>query len=85
MKIYVEKLINYQDLEIEIQNFWNTQKVKTIPIIVAALRTICEVLKENLYNKGSGLKLQEVKETAVLGAARTLRYFLTPQGQKTFS
>ena len=51
VKIYVEKLINYQDLEIEIQNFWNTQKVKTIPIIVAALRTICEVLKENLYNK----------------------------------
>ena len=48
VKMYAEKLRNYRKLEIETQNGWNMQKVKTIFIIVVAIRKICEVPQENL-------------------------------------
>ena len=45
VKMYVEKLTNYRNLESDIQKGWNMQKVKTIPVMVGALGIVYEVLQ----------------------------------------
>ena len=78
---YAKKLTNYRDLEIEIKKCWKLKSVKTTPIIVGALGTICEGLHENQRIISPRLDYQVVQKTALLGTARVLRNFLTTQGQ----
>ena len=82
---YAEKLVNYRDLEIEIKKCWKLKSVRTSPIIVGALGSICEGLQENLQFISTRLDYQVVQKTALLGTARVLRNFLTSQGQHHFT
>ena len=51
----------------------------------ALLGTICEGMQERLELISTRLKLPVVQKTVLLGTARTLRNFLTVQGQTYFS
>ena len=48
VKKKAEKITKYRDLEIEIQKCWGLKKVKTVPIVIGALGTVCSGLTENL-------------------------------------
>ena len=43
-----EKIIKYRDLEIEVQKCWNLSKVRTIPVVVGALGTVCMDIDEHI-------------------------------------
>ena len=46
VKKYKEKLTKYRDLETELQKYWGL-KIRTKPIIIGSLATVCAALKEN--------------------------------------
>ena len=77
IKKIAEKITKYRDLEIEIQKCWGLKKVKTVPIVVGALGTVCSGLTKNLKLLSSRAKLTVVQKTALLGTANILRGVLT--------
>ena len=41
---YADKLTSYRDIKIEIHKCWDLRTVKTVPVIVDALGTVCDGL-----------------------------------------
>ena len=76
-----EKITKYRDLEIEIQKCWNLRKIKTIPIIVGALGTVCEGILEYIHLLSPNAEFRTIQKTALLGTAHIIRNFLTPHKQ----
>ena len=73
-----EKIIKYRDLEIETQKCWDLKKVRTVPIIIGALGTVCK--DHNEYTKiiSENIDFNIIQKTTILGTAHILRSFLTP-------
>ena len=74
-----EKLTKYRDLEIETQKCWNLQKIRTIPIIIGALGTVCNGFEEYAKIISPRIKFKDVQKSALLSTARIIRNFLTPK------
>ena len=81
VKKAAEKITNYRDLEIKIQKCWKLQKVRTIPIIMGALGTVCEGFLDKLHSISVRMTLPVMQKAVLLGTARILRNFLTKNGQ----
>ena len=77
-QIEAEKITKYRDLEIEIQKGWNLKKIKTIPIVIGALGTVCKGINDYLKTISPNIEFRIVQKTALLGTAYILRNFLTP-------
>ena len=77
VKKIAEKITKYRDLEIEIQKCWGLTKVKTVPIVVGALGTICSGLEDYLKLVSPNARLNIIQKTALLGTAHILRNVLT--------
>ena len=77
VKKIAEKITKYRDLKIEIQKCWGLKKVKTVPIVIGALGTVCSGLTENLNLVSPQARLNIVQKTALLGTAHILRNVLT--------
>ena len=78
-----EKIIKYRDLEIETQKCWNLTKIRTIPVIVGALGTVCKGLENSLKLISPKIEYKIIQKTALLGTAHILRNFLTPNEDQT--
>jgi hypothetical protein len=73
---FLEKILKYKDLIIEIQHMWNV-KPKVIPVILTqTTATISESLRQYLINIPGKHKVKEPHKTAILGTAHVLRRVL---------
>ena len=70
-----EKILKYKDLTIEIQRMWNV-KTKAIPVIIGATGTISKSFRKYVSNKPGKHEVKELRKTAILGTAHTLRKVL---------
>jgi hypothetical protein len=61
-----EKILNYQDLTIEIQRMWNV-KTEVIPVIIGATGTISEAFKNYVSNIPGYYEVKELQKTAYTG------------------
>ena len=77
-----EKHVKYLDLEIEVQKCWNLQKVTTIPVVVGALGTVSNNIKENTKLLSSNIQTGTITKNSHIGTAHILRNFLTPLEEK---
>ena len=70
-----EKIVKYRDLEIETQKCWNLTKIRTIPVVIGALGTVCTGF--GAYLKAISPKIEDriIQKTALLGTANILRNF----------
>ena len=73
-----EKIVKYRDLEIEIQKCWNLKRVRTIPIVVGALGTVCNGISEYANTISPNIEFRILQKTALLGTVHILRNVLTP-------
>ena len=73
-----EKITKYRDLEVEIQKCWNLKKIRTIPIVIGALGSVCKGFKEYAKIVSPKANFDIMQRTALLGNAHILRNFLTP-------
>ena len=68
----MEKLIKYNDLEIEIEKTWG-MKSTTVPVIIGAFGLV-KKRKENYIGKIPGnIRITELQKTVLLGTAHILR------------
>ena len=79
-----DKIVKYRDLEIEVQKCWNLSKVRTIPVVIGALGTVCMDIDDHIKVISPRIDFNTIQKTALLGTAHILRNFLTPRDQKTF-
>jgi len=70
-----EKILKYKDLTIEIQRMWNV-KTKVIPVITGATGTISKSFRKYVSNIPGKHEVKELRKTAILGTAHTLRKVL---------
>ena len=69
----LEKITKYQDLRLQVQTLWDV-KATVIPIVVAALGTICEELENHLKTIGITIVISCLQKAALLGTEwETLR------------
>ena len=77
IKKTAEKLVKYRDLEIEVQKCWGLRKVKTVPIIIGALGSVCTGQKQYLKELTKKIDFKILQKTALLGTANILRNVLS--------
>jgi hypothetical protein len=70
-----EKVLKYKDLLIEIQRMWNVT-AEVVPVIIGVNTTISKSLRQYLSNITGKHDIKELKKTAILGTAHTLREVL---------
>jgi len=75
IKKEADKILEYQDLTIEIQRMWNV-KTKAIPVIIGATGTISKSLRKYVSNIPGKREVKELQKTASLGTAHILRKVL---------
>ena len=70
-----EKIVKYRDLEIETQKSWNLTKIRTIPVVIGALGTVCTGF--GAYLKAISPKIEDkiIQKIALLGTAKSLEIF----------
>ena len=73
-----EKITKYHDLEIELQKCWNLKEVRTVPIVIGALGSVCKSFPQYAKVISPNIKFNEIQRTALLGTTHILRNFLTP-------
>ena len=73
-----EKITKYRDLEVEVQKCWNLKNVRTIPVVIGALGSVCTGISEYTKIISPNINFDIVQRTALLGTAHILRNFLTP-------
>ena len=78
IKKEAEKITKYRDLEIETQKCWNLKKIRTIPIVIGALGTVCKNISKRIETISPNAEFKIIQKTALLGSAHILRNFLTP-------
>ena len=72
IKKEAEKILNYEDLTIEIQRMWNV-KTKAIPVITGATGTVSKSFRIYVSNIPGKHEVKELQKTAKLGTAHILR------------
>jgi hypothetical protein len=70
-----EKILKYKDLIIETQRMWNVE-TEIIPVITGANGTISKSFRKYLNSVPGKHEIKELRKTAVLGTAHTLREVL---------
>jgi hypothetical protein len=75
IKKEAEKIPMYKDLIIEIQRMWNVKTNET-PVITGATGTISKSLRKNLSSVSGKHDIKELRKTAILATAHTLRKVL---------
>ncbi len=71
-----EKITKYQDLGIEIQRIWE-KRITVVPIVIGALGTIPNDLKEHLKKIGiNKITSNQLQKATLLGTARIIRKYL---------
>ena len=75
IKKEAEKILNYEDLTIEIQRMWNV-KTKVIPLIIGEIGTISKSFRKYGGNIPVNHEVKELQKTAILGTAHILRKVL---------
>ena len=73
-----EKITKYRDLEVEVQKCWNLKTIRTIPVVIGALGTVCKGISEYTKTISPQINFDVMQRTALLGTAHILRNFLTP-------
>ena len=69
-------IINYLDLELEIQRIWH-MKAMVIPVVVAALGTVKKGIVENIKKVSERATVTEIQNICMLGSAQILRKVLS--------
>jgi hypothetical protein len=72
IKKEAEKILKYKDFVTEIQRMWNV-KTKVMPVIIGATGTISKSLRKYLSSIPGKHDIKELRKTAILGTAHTLR------------
>ena len=75
IKKEADKILNYNDLTIEIQRMWNV-KTKVISLITGATGTISKSFRKYVSNIPGKHEVKELQKTAILGTAHILRKVL---------
>jgi hypothetical protein len=75
IKKKAQKILKYKYLTTEIQRMWNV-KTEMIPVITGATGTISKSFRKCLSNVLGKHDIKELKKTATLGTAHTLRNVL---------
>jgi hypothetical protein len=75
IKKEAEKILKYKYLIIEIQRMRNV-KTKVTPVIIGATGTISESFRKYLISLPGKHDIKELRKTAILGTAHTLREVL---------
>jgi type I site-specific restriction endonuclease len=70
IKKEIEKILKFKDLTIEIQCIRNV-KIKVIPVIIEATRTISKLFRKYLDNLQGKHDTKELQKTTILGTAHT--------------
>ena len=73
-----EKITKYRYLEIELQKCWNLKNVRTIPVIIGALGSVCMGISKYLCAISPNIQFDVIQRTALLGSAHVIHNFLTP-------
>ena len=71
----VEKIMNYVELNVELERMWKT-KTKVTPVVIGALGSIPKNLGKNLKELDIKHSIQVFQKTALLGTAHILRKVL---------
>ena len=69
-------IINYLDLELEIQRIWHMKTI-VIPVVVAALGTVKKGMVENIKKVSERATVTEIQNICMLGSAQILRKVLS--------
>ena len=75
IKKEAEKILQYEDLTIEIQRMWNV-KTKVIPVIIGATGTISKSFRKYVSNIPGKHEVKKLQKIAILGTAHILRKLL---------
>ena len=75
VKKEAEKILKYKELITEIHRMWNV-KAKAIPVIIGAIGTVSESLRQYLSNIPGEREIKEMQKTAILATAHKLRKVL---------
>jgi hypothetical protein len=75
MKKEAQKILKYKDFLIEIQRMWNV-KTKVTPVIIEATGAISKSFRKYLSSIPGKHDIKELRKTAILGTAHTLREML---------
>ena len=68
IKKEAEKILNYENLTIEIQRMWNV-KTKVTPVIIGATGTLSKSFTKYVSNIPRKHEVKELQKTAILGTA----------------
>ena len=72
----VEKITKYQDLKIEVEQFWE-KKATVVPVVIGALGAIPRDLVKHLQTLGlEKISPNQLQKVALLGTAHILRKYL---------
>ena len=69
----LEKILNYQDLKMEIPRMWTLNQVEVIPIVVDTLGTVSKRFEGSLEKIGTVMPVEMPQKTVLLGTARITR------------
>ena len=75
IKKEAEKILNYENLTIEIQRMWNV-KTKVTPVIIGATGTLSKSFTKYVSNIPRNHEVKELQNTAILVTAHMLRKVL---------
>ena len=82
IKTTAEKIRRYRDLEIEVQQCWNLNSVRAIPVVVGALGTVNKNITPYLNAISEKIEFKIVQNIALMGTQRILRNVLRPDVKK---
>ena len=75
IKEQAEKILQYQDLTIQIQRVCKV-KTKVMPVMIEATGIFSESFRKDLNNRPGKHEIKELQTTAMLGTAHVLRKVL---------
>jgi hypothetical protein len=75
IKEQTEKILQYQDLTIQIQHVCNA-KTKVMPVMIEATGTFSKSFRKYLNNRPEKHEIKELQKTTMLGIAHVLRKVL---------
>ena len=76
VKVAVEKLSKYKDLEVEITKMWGLKTI-TVPVVIGALRVVKKGIEKHIDKIPGKINITELQKIALLGSSHILRKVLS--------